>query len=133
MAEQIQRMLLSNHAILEFEDLRLQLAAEQDGRKAGRYSIGWKPSCARKSLARSFRCLPPPGTSRLGFQFECDYVYTPYSLREKLGSLPKRSKSSWRNAARRQSPRNISKCRLSRRQHLFPPDPLRSRAGRAVS
>ena len=33
-AEQIQRMLLSNHAILEFEDLRLQLAAEQDTQKA---------------------------------------------------------------------------------------------------
>ena len=25
--------------------------------------------------------------SRLGFQFECDYVYTPYSLREKLHVL----------------------------------------------
>jgi hypothetical protein len=25
--------------------------------------------------------------SRLGFQLEQDYVYTPYSLREKLGSL----------------------------------------------
>jgi hypothetical protein len=25
--------------------------------------------------------------SRLGFQFEQDYVYTPYSLREKLVSL----------------------------------------------
>ena len=25
--------------------------------------------------------------SRLGFQFEQDYVYTPYSLKEKLGVL----------------------------------------------
>ena len=25
--------------------------------------------------------------SRIGFQFECDYVYSPYSLREKLEVL----------------------------------------------
>jgi len=87
MAEQIQRMLLSNHAILEFEDLRLRLAAEPDGRKAAclldRMEIILQEEIARTELS----LLAATRDSRLGFYFECDYVYTPYSLREKLEVL----------------------------------------------
>ena len=57
-AEQLQRMLESYHAILEDEIARTEralLAATRD--------------------------------SRLGFQQESDYVYTPYSLTEKLKSM----------------------------------------------
>jgi hypothetical protein len=86
-AEQIQRMLQSNHAILEFEDLRLQLAAEQDGQKSGVIRDRMK-TILREEIARTERSLlAATRDARLGFQFECDYVYTPYSLREKLEVL----------------------------------------------
>ena len=86
-AEQIQRMLLSNHAILEFEDLRLQLAAERDGQKGGDI-LDRMRAIVRGEIARTeLSLLAATRDSRLGFQFECDYVYTPYSLREKLQIL----------------------------------------------
>jgi hypothetical protein len=86
-AEQIQRMLLSNHAILEFEDLRMQLAAEKDCQKAGAI-LDRMETILREEIARTeLSLLAATRDSRLGFQFECDYVYTPYSLREKLESL----------------------------------------------
>jgi hypothetical protein len=86
-AEQIQRMLLSSHAILEFEDLRLQLAAEQDTTKAGKL-LDRMEAILRDEIARTeLSLLAATRDSRLGFWFECDYVYTPYSLREKLEVL----------------------------------------------
>jgi hypothetical protein len=85
--EQLQRMLLSNHAILEFEDLRLRLAAEQDRGKAAAI-LDQMAAILREEIARTeLSLLAATRDSRLGFQFECDYVYTPYSLREKLESL----------------------------------------------
>jgi hypothetical protein len=87
LAEQIQRMLLSNHAILEFEDLRLQLATNQAGQEAATI-LDRMERIVREELARTeLSLLAATRDSRLGFQFECDYVYTPYSLREKLRSL----------------------------------------------
>ena len=86
-AEQMQRMLQSNYAILEFEDLRLQLAAEQDAGKAAAILDRMK-TIVREEIARTeLSLLAATRDSRLGFQFEQDYVYTPYSLREKLESL----------------------------------------------
>lgn len=86
-AEQIQRMLLSNHAILEFEDLRLQLAAQQDRRQAAAI-LDRMDAIVREEHARTeLSLIAAARDSRLGFQFECDYVYTPYCLREKLASL----------------------------------------------
>jgi hypothetical protein len=86
-AEQIQRMLLSDHAILEFEDLRLQLAAQPDRQKAAAI-LNRMETVVREEIARTeLSLLAATRDSRLGFQFECDYVYTPYSLREKLESL----------------------------------------------
>jgi len=86
-AEQIHRMLQSNVAILEFEDLRLRWAAEQDPPKAGaildRMERLLRQEIARTKLSR----LAATRDSRLGFQFEQDYVYTPYSLDEKLRVL----------------------------------------------
>jgi hypothetical protein len=86
-AEQIQRMLQSNHAILEFEDLRLQLAAEQDGQKSGVIRDRMKTILREEITRTELSLLAATRDSRLGFQFECDYVYTPYSLREKLDVL----------------------------------------------
>lgn len=86
-AEQIQRMLLSNYAILEFEDLRLKLAAEQDRDKANAI-LDRLEAIVRDEIARTeLSLLAVTRDSRLGFQFETDYVFTPYSLREKLEVL----------------------------------------------
>jgi hypothetical protein len=86
-AEQLHRMLRSSDAILEFENLRLQRAVEKDTQKAGamldRMEIIVREEIARTELS----LLAASRDSRLGFQYEQDYVYTPYSLREKLESL----------------------------------------------
>ena len=86
-AEQLHRMMRSDGAILEFEDLRLQQAAERDPQKAG--AILDRMECiVREEIARTeLALLAASRDSRLGFQYEQDYVYTPYSLREKLDVL----------------------------------------------
>ena len=87
LAEQIQRMLESEHAILEFEDLRLQQAAEHDPAKT-KPLLDRMEIILRQEIARTERSLlAATRDSRLGFQWECDYVYTPYSLRCKLEVL----------------------------------------------
>jgi len=86
-AEQIERMLLSNQAILGFEDLRLQLAAEQDPAKAGAL-LGQMEGILREEIERTELVLNAMAhDARIGFQYEVDYVYTPYSLGEKLEVL----------------------------------------------
>src|SRR5262249_31988644 len=86
-AEQIHRMLLSNHAILEFEDLRLRLSRQPDKQKAAAL-LDRMEDILRAEIGRTeLSLLAATRDSRLGFQFECDYVYTPYSLQEKLRVL----------------------------------------------
>jgi hypothetical protein len=86
-AEQIHRMLLSDYAILEFEDLRLKLAAEHDPNTANEI-LDRLETIVREEIARTeLSLLAVTRDSRLGFQFETDYVFTPYSLREKLEVL----------------------------------------------
>jgi hypothetical protein len=82
-AEQLQRMMESDHAILEFEDLRLQHTAKHSLRKAA--VLDRMESILREEIARTeLSLLAATRDSRLGFQYEQDYVYTPYSLKEKL-------------------------------------------------
>jgi hypothetical protein len=86
-AEQIERMLLSNQAILGFEDLRLQLMAEKDPAKAGAL-LDQMEGILREEITRTELVLNAmKHDARIGFQFEVDYVYTPYSLSEKLEVL----------------------------------------------
>ncbi len=86
-AEQLQRMMQSDYAVLEFEDLRLQLAGEQESRKTG-VILDRMEEIVREEIDRTeLALLAATRDSRLGFQFEQDYVYTPYSLKEKLGVL----------------------------------------------
>ncbi len=86
-AEQMQRMMQSDTAILTFEDLRLKLVKEHDSRKTG-VIFDRMENIVRKEIYRTeLSLLAATRDSRLGFQFEQDYVYTPYSLREKLGVL----------------------------------------------
>jgi hypothetical protein len=87
LAEQSQRMLLSEHAVLEFEDLRLRLATARNGRESVTL-LRRMEKIAREEIERTeLSLIAASRDSRLGFQFECDYVYTPYSLREKLALL----------------------------------------------
>jgi hypothetical protein len=86
-AENIQRMIQSDHAILEFEDLRLKLAAEKD-RQEKLAILDRMKTIVREEIARTeLSLVATERDSRLGFQAEQDYTYTPYSLREKLESL----------------------------------------------
>jgi len=86
-AEQLQRMMQSDAAILEFEDLRLQLAKEQTDQNAGEIIDQMEGIVAAEIVRTELSLLAATRDSRLGFQFEQDYVYTPYSLKEKLGVL----------------------------------------------
>jgi hypothetical protein len=86
LAEQLQRMMRSELAVLEFEDLRFRLASAPEAerpRMLDRLASILKEETTRTqaSLAAAER------DSRLGYQWEQDYVYTPYTLREKLEVL----------------------------------------------
>jgi hypothetical protein len=86
-AEQMQRMMQSDYAILEFEDLRLKLVKEQNSQKTG-VILDRMENIVRGEIDRTeLSLLAATRDSRLGFQFEQDYVYTPYSLGEKLRVL----------------------------------------------
>ncbi|MDD2476708.1 MAG: hypothetical protein PHI32_12465, partial [Dysgonamonadaceae bacterium] len=86
-AEQLQRMMQSDHAILEFEDLRLQLVKEKEGNIFINI-LNRMEGILRDEIERTeLSLLASRKDSRLGFQFEQDYVYTPYSLKEKLEVL----------------------------------------------
>lgn len=86
-AEQLQRMMLSDYAVLEFEDIRFRLANEGSSTKR-KEMLNQLEKIAQEELARTERSLlAATRDSRLGFQFEQDYVYTPYSLREKISLL----------------------------------------------
>jgi len=86
-AEQLQRMIQSDHAILEFENLRLELMHEVDKKKTGTI-LDQMENIVHDEIDRTeLSLLAATRDSRLGFQFEQDYVYTPYSLREKLEIL----------------------------------------------
>ena len=85
--EQMQRMLRSTRAILEFEDLRLRLAQTRE-------KIEAEALLARMSkilvaeIERTEEALETTRRdSRLGYECEMDYVYTPYTIGEKLRVL----------------------------------------------
>lgn len=86
-AEQLQRMMQSDHAILEFEGLRFNLAEEKDSKQFDK-TVDRMEEILKNEIQRTeLSLLAATRDSRLGFQFEQDYVYTPYSLEEKLGVL----------------------------------------------
>ena len=87
MAEQLERMLMSEHALLEFENLRTRLATGKE-RGNEKEALDRMEAILREEITRTqLSLLATTRDSRVGFQFECDYVFTPYSLREKLESL----------------------------------------------
>ncbi|MGI6571871.1 MAG: hypothetical protein ACOX19_00250 [Fermentimonas sp.] len=83
-AEQLQRMMQSDHAILEFEDLRMRLVNEKK-RETIEEILDRMEGIVKDEIERTeLSLLAATRDSRMGFQFEQDYVYTPYSLKEKL-------------------------------------------------
>ena len=86
-AEQLQRMVESEHAILEFEDLRMSYVGESDRNKQGELLDKMELILRQEIERTNLSLLAASRDSRLGFQYECDYVYTPYALEEKLKVL----------------------------------------------
>jgi hypothetical protein len=86
-AEQMQLMLRSLRAILEFEDLRLRLAKAEDRGLAGgilaRMEAILSDELSRTRAAREIARRD----SRLGYECEQDYVYRPSVLQEKIEVL----------------------------------------------
>ncbi|GAA4446082.1 hypothetical protein GCM10023091_38600 [Ravibacter arvi] len=86
-AEHLHRMMDSNAAVLEFENYRLQWAAATDAGKANSL-LDQMEKILKEEIARTkLSQLAVSRDSRFGFQFEQDYVYTPYSLSEKMKLL----------------------------------------------
>ena len=86
-AEQMQRMMQSSYAMLEFEDLRMQLVQEKDSRSFDKILDKMEIILQAEIDRTELSLLAATRDSRLGFQFEQDYVYTPFSLNEKLRIL----------------------------------------------
>lgn len=86
-AEQLNRMMQSNAAVLEFENLRLSWVSSKDSVRSSAI-LEQMEFLLKEEIARTrLSLLAASRDSRLGFQFEQDYVYTPYSLQQKLELL----------------------------------------------
>lgn len=86
LAEQIQRMMRSEAAILEFEDIRFHLKTS-DGSERKRM-LDRMAAILRDEIARTEASLEAARRdSRLGYEWEQDYIYTPYVLEQKLALL----------------------------------------------
>ncbi|MEN6533019.1 MAG: hypothetical protein ABFD89_05110 [Bryobacteraceae bacterium] len=87
LAEQLQRMMRSDQAVLEFEDLRLKLAkaaaAGERGKIVDRMAAILREELARTQAARSTQMRD----SRLGYEWEQDYFYTPDALAAKIEQI----------------------------------------------
>jgi hypothetical protein len=86
-AEHLHRMMESNAAVLEFENHRFQWAAESNPSKKESLLNAMEEILKSEIRRTELSQLAVSRDSRFGFQFEQDYVYTPYSLSEKMKSL----------------------------------------------
>ncbi|MGA2271475.1 MAG: hypothetical protein ABSH44_23670 [Bryobacteraceae bacterium] len=87
LAEQLQRMMRSDQAILEFEDLRFNLSRtiHETERRGMLHRMS---AIVSDEIARTRASLETARRdSRLGYEWENDYFYTPYVLQEKLRQL----------------------------------------------
>ena len=85
--EQMQRMLRGLHAILEFEDLRFKLATAESTVESGAMLLRMTKilDAEIERTKQSFETASRD--SRLGYEAEMDYVYTPRVIDEKLDLL----------------------------------------------
>jgi len=85
--EQMQRMLRSLHAILEFEDLRFNLK-KTDMEDEAKPFLDRMSEILSAEIERTEASLETARLdSRLGYESEMDYVYNPFILKEKLQVL----------------------------------------------
>lgn len=86
-AEQLQRMMRSEQAILEFEDLRFKLMNVEDTEKK-RTLLDRMAEILRQELERTKASAETARRdSRLGYQMEQDYVYYPAAFEAKMKLL----------------------------------------------
>lgn len=86
LAEQIERMTRSNRAILEFEDLRFRLNTSESGDQ--KKILEQMSTILHDEINRTTASLETARRdSRLGYEWETDYFYTPEALEEKLRLL----------------------------------------------
>jgi hypothetical protein len=87
LAEQIERMTRSNHAILEFENFRFYLNQvidpDEQRRTLDRMTVILRDEISRTSASLAITSRD----SRLGYEWEADYIYTPEVLEQKLRLL----------------------------------------------
>ncbi len=102
-AEQMQRMMQSNYTILQFEDLRIQLSKTRDNKSFDQILDKMEMLMREEIYRTELSLLAASKDSRLGFQFEQDYVYTPYSLKEKLAVLREALNTEMPEARKRKS------------------------------
>ena len=87
LAEQLQRMMRSDQAVLEFEDLRFRLSKAGDRSEQSRM-LDRMVSILREEIPRTEASREAAlRDSRLGYEWEQDYFYSPYTLEEKLKLL----------------------------------------------
>lgn len=84
LAEQLQRMMRSEHAIIAFEQHRLALAKSSDAAEK-RALLDQMTALLQAERARTVSSLETARRdSRLGYEWEQDYIYTPDTITEKL-------------------------------------------------
>jgi hypothetical protein len=87
LAEQLQRMMRSEYAIIEFEGLRLELAKTTVAAKQ-RELLQTMTGLLREERACTLSSWEAARRdSRLGYEWEQDYIYTPDTIEEKLKLL----------------------------------------------
>ena len=89
LAEQIERMMRSDEAMLEFEDLRFRLASS-NAPELQKPLLERMASIAKEELPRSIAALETARRdSRLGYEWEEDYIYWPETIEKKIELLKK--------------------------------------------
>jgi hypothetical protein len=89
LAEQIERMMRSNKAVLEFEDLRFHLA-KTDAPEEQKRILDRMTNILKEELPRTNEALETARRdSRLGYEWEEDYIYWPETLEKKIELLKK--------------------------------------------
>ena len=87
LAEHIERMLLSNEAVVEFEDLRFHLVHSRDAAEQTRL-LDRMTEILKLEIVRTQASLETARRdSRLGYEWEQDYIYWPEVLEKKLQLL----------------------------------------------
>lgn len=88
LAEQIRRMILSEHAILNFENLRFNLHKNSTENTLKKETLFLMQKIIKEEHLRTVKFLEcTERDSRIGFEWENDYFYTPYVLRKKIEIL----------------------------------------------